>query len=125
MRKSDLIRKNMVESVNTERLILSRTNNPFVVRLYFSFTSTQNLYIVMEYLHGGDIFSLLRIMGALEEEVARLYISETILALEYCHSKVCACIFLSPPPVSSQKEENFANKNVSNHVFVKRKGDKF
>lgn len=88
MRKADLIRKNMVESVNTERLIMSSTNYPFVVRLYFSFTSRTNLYIVMEYLHGGDIFSLLQIMGALDEQVARLYIAETVLALEYCHSKV-------------------------------------
>lgn len=56
MKKRDLIRKNMVESVNNERNILAMANNPFVVRFYYSFTSKENLYIVMEYLNGGDCY---------------------------------------------------------------------
>eukprot|EP00891_Asterochloris_glomerata_P002182 jgi/Astpho2/2182/e_gw1.00040.212.1_t len=87
MRKADLIRKNMAESVKNERNILAMANNPFVIRFYYSFTSRDNLYIVMEYLNGGDCFSLLRNMGALEEEVARLYVAEAVLALEYCHTQ--------------------------------------
>ncbi|KAJ9511434.1 hypothetical protein QJQ45_029913, partial [Haematococcus lacustris] len=87
MKKRDLIRKNMVESVNNERNILALANNPFVVRFYYSFTSKENLYIVMEYLNGGDCFSLLRKFGCLDEEVARLYVAETVLALEYCHAQ--------------------------------------
>ena len=58
MKKKDLIRKNMVESVNNERNILALANNPFVVRFYYSFMSKENLYIVMEYLNGGDCFRL-------------------------------------------------------------------
>ena len=58
------------------------------VRFYYSFTSRDNLYIVMEYLNGGDCFSLLRVLGALDEDTARLYIAETVLALEYCHTQV-------------------------------------
>ncbi len=58
------------------------------VRFYYSFTSRDNLYIVMEYLNGGDCFSLLRVFGALDEDTARLYIAETVLALEYCHTQV-------------------------------------
>ncbi|GFH24762.1 serine/threonine protein kinase 15, partial [Haematococcus lacustris] len=87
MKKRDLIRKNMVESVNNERNILALANNPFVVRFYYSFTSKENLYIVMEYLNGGDCFSLLRKFGCLDEEVARLYVAEAVLALEYCHAQ--------------------------------------
>lgn len=64
------------------------------VRFYYSFTSRDNLYIVMEYLNGGDCFSLLRVLGALDEDTARLYIAETVLALEYCHTQVHACIKL-------------------------------
>ncbi|GAB4819084.1 hypothetical protein N2152v2_006130 [Parachlorella kessleri] len=87
MRKVDLIRKNLVQSVKNERNILAMANNPFVVRFYYSFTSRENLYIVMEYLSGGDMFSLLRHLGALDEEVARQYVAETVLALEYCHTQ--------------------------------------
>lgn len=87
MKKRDLIRKNMVESVTNERNILAMANNPFVVRFFYSFTSKENLYIVMEYINGGDCYSLLRKMGALDEEVARQYVAETVLALEYCHAQ--------------------------------------
>ncbi len=87
MRKADLVRKNMVESARNERNILAMTSNPFVIRFYFSFTSRDNIYIVMEYSNGGDIASLLRSMGALDEHVARRYISEVVLALEYCHAQ--------------------------------------
>ncbi|KAK9837045.1 hypothetical protein WJX84_010231, partial [Apatococcus fuscideae] len=87
MRKADLIRKNMVQSVQMERNILAMANNPFVVRFYYSFTSKENLYIVMEYLNGGDCYSLLRVMGAISEDIARMYVAEAILALEYCHTQ--------------------------------------
>jgi microtubule-associated serine/threonine kinase len=87
MRKVDLIRKNMVQSVKNERNILAMANNPFVVRFYASFTSRDNLYIVMEYLPGGDLFSLLRTLGALDEGAARQYCAEAVLALEYCHTQ--------------------------------------
>jgi len=87
MRKHDLLRKNMVESVKNERNILATTSNPFVVRFYYSFQSPTNLYIVMEYVSGGDCFSLLRNMGCLSEDDARVYVAETVLALEYCHAQ--------------------------------------
>jgi serine/threonine protein kinase len=90
MKKRDLIRKNMVQSVTNERNILAMANNPFVVRFYYSFTSKENLYIVMEYVNGGDCFSLLKNFGAIDEEHARVYIAECVLALEYCHAQVAA-----------------------------------
>lgn len=48
------------------------------VRFYYSFTSRENLYLVMEYLNGGDLYSLLRNLGCLAEDVARLYIAEVV-----------------------------------------------
>ncbi len=41
--------------------------------------------MVMEYIPGGDCFSLLKNMGTLEEEMAKQYIAEVVLALEYLH----------------------------------------
>ena len=90
IRKANLVCKNMVQSVRNERNILAQANNPFVVRFYYSFTSVDNLYIVMEYVSGGDMYSLLRTMGALDEAIARVYIAEAVLALEYCHTQVGA-----------------------------------
>ncbi|CAM6095426.1 unnamed protein product [Calypogeia fissa] len=86
LRKVDMIRKNAVESVQAERNILIHARNPFVVRFFYSFTCRDNLYLVMEYLNGGDLYSMLRSLGCLEEEMARVYIAELVLALEYLHS---------------------------------------
>ncbi|PKI76727.1 hypothetical protein CRG98_002895 [Punica granatum] len=72
-----MIRKNAVESILAERDILISVRNPFVVRFFYSFTCRENLYLVMEYLNGGDLYSLLRNLGCLDEDV---------LALEYLHS---------------------------------------
>ena len=88
MRKKDLIRKNLVENACFEKEIMSSANNPFIVRSFYSFTSRDNLFLVMEWISGGDTASLLKSMGALDEDVARQYIAETILALEWCHSQV-------------------------------------
>ena len=87
MRKADLVRKNMVQSARNERNILAIASNPFVIRFYYSFTSRDNLYIVMEYSPGGDLASLLRTVGALEEDAARQYAAEIVLALDYCHAQ--------------------------------------
>ena len=64
------------------------------MRFYYSFTSTENLYIVMEYVSGGDAYPLLKQMGALDESFARVYIAETVLALEYCHTQVSQLLLL-------------------------------
>ncbi|XP_010254907.1 PREDICTED: probable serine/threonine protein kinase IRE4 isoform X2 [Nelumbo nucifera] len=86
LKKLDMIRKNDIEHILAERNILITVRNPFVVRFFYSFTCRDNLYLVMEYLNGGDLYSLLRKVGCLEEDIARIYIAELVLALEYLHS---------------------------------------
>ncbi|KAK6926364.1 Protein kinase domain, partial [Dillenia turbinata] len=86
LKKADMIRKNAVESILAERNILISVRNPFVVRFFYSFTCRENLYLVMEYLNGGDLYSLLRNLDCLDEDMARVYIAEVVLALEYLHS---------------------------------------
>ena len=55
------------------------------VKLYYSFQDTEYLYLIMEYLPGGDIMTLLMREDTLTEPVARFYIAETILAIESIH----------------------------------------
>lgn len=49
-----MVRKNMVSHVLAERKVLSLSNNPFVVKLYYAFQSKDFLYLVMEYMIGGE-----------------------------------------------------------------------
>ena len=85
LKKDVMVRKNMVKHVLTERNILVRTQNPFVVKLYYSFQSAHHLYLVMEYCPGGDLASLLQKMQWFPEQMAKQYLAEALLALEYLH----------------------------------------
>ncbi|KAJ3384018.1 hypothetical protein HDU92_003804 [Lobulomyces angularis] len=85
LRKDDMIRKNMVSHVLAERKVLSFSNNPFVVKLFYAFHNLENLYLVMEYLIGGDLSSVLGALGVFEEDMCRTYAAEVALALDYLH----------------------------------------
>lgn len=84
--KSDLVRKNAADSVIAERNALAIAHNAFVVKLFYAFQSTENLYLVMEYLIGGDLASLLRNLYTFEIDMAQQYAAEIVLSLEYLHS---------------------------------------
>jgi serine/threonine protein kinase len=86
MKKSSLVRKNLVKQAIAERNIMAATNNPFVVKLFYAFESETELYFVMEYVIGGDCASLLSALGQFDEPMTRRYIAETVLALRYLHS---------------------------------------
>lgn len=85
LKKDVMVRKNMVSQVMAERKALSLSSNPFVVKLYYAFQSNESLYLVMEYLIGGDLSSILAAFGVFEEDMARIYAAEVVLALEYLH----------------------------------------
>ncbi|GAA97405.1 uncharacterized protein L969DRAFT_94460 [Mixia osmundae IAM 14324] len=88
LKKSDMIAKNQVTNVKAERLILmTQADSEFVVRLYYTFQSRDYLFLVMEYLNGGDCAALLKVMGSLDENWTRAYAAEIILGLESLHRK--------------------------------------
>ncbi|CAL1530340.1 unnamed protein product [Lymnaea stagnalis] len=84
--KQNLVMRNQIEQVFLERDILSFTDNPFVVSMYCSFETKKYLCMVMEYVEGGDCATLLKNIGSLALDLARMYFAETVLALEYLHS---------------------------------------
>ncbi|TPX39165.1 hypothetical protein SeMB42_g06430 [Synchytrium endobioticum] len=86
LKKEDMIRKNMVAHVLAERKVLALSKNPYVVKLYYAFQSREYLYLVMEYLIGGDLSTLLSAFGTFDEDTARMYAGEVTLALEYLHA---------------------------------------
>lgn len=85
VKKADMINKNMVHQIQAERDALALSKSPFIVHLYYSLQSANNIYLVMEYLIGGDVKSLLHIYGYFDEDMAVKYISEVALALDYLH----------------------------------------
>jgi microtubule-associated serine/threonine kinase len=86
IKKHNLILRNQVQQVFTERDIMTFTDNPFVVALICTFESKKHLCMVMEYVEGGDVATLIKNMGPLPLDMARVYFAETTLAVEYLHS---------------------------------------
>ncbi|XP_025199624.1 serine/threonine-protein kinase greatwall [Melanaphis sacchari] len=86
MKKTDMINKNMITQVVNERNALALANSPFCVKLFYSLQTSSCIYLVMEYMVGGDVKSLLSVMGYFPEDVATFYIAEVALALQYLHS---------------------------------------
>lgn len=88
LKKSDMITKNQITNVKAERTILmNQASSPYAVKLFFSFQSKDYLYLVMEYLNGGDCATLVKTLGGLPEHWARNYIAEVVLGLEYLHAR--------------------------------------
>ncbi|KAM4687422.1 serine/threonine-protein kinase greatwall isoform 2-T2 [Discoglossus pictus] len=85
VKKADMINKNMVHQVQAERDALALSKSPFIVHLFYSLQSANNIYLIMEYLIGGDVKSLLHIYGYFDEEMAVKYTCEVALALDYLH----------------------------------------
>ena len=86
MRKADLVRRNAAATARAERDALAAAACPFVIASYYAFTSPDCVYIVMEYAPGGDLASLLAVVGALDEPAARAATADAVLALEFCHA---------------------------------------
>jgi len=74
-----------VQHIRAERDVLALSDNQWVVKLHFSFQDDKNLYLVMEYLPGGDLMTILMKYDILTEEQTRFYIAETALAIWSVH----------------------------------------
>jgi len=75
-----------IESMKSERNILTLMNHPFIVSLHGAFQTPTRLYLLMDYVCGGELFHHINKQGIFMEEQARVYIGEIVLALEHLHS---------------------------------------
>ena len=88
LRKADMVAKNQVTNVKAERAIMMwQGESDFVAKLYWTFSSKDFLFLVMEYLNGGDCASLVKVLGSLPEDWAKKYLAEVVLGVEHLHSR--------------------------------------
>lgn len=74
-----------VEHVKAERNLLAEVDSGCIVQLYCSFQDEEYLYLIMEYLPGGDMMTLLMRKDTLTEDEARFYVGQAVLAIESIH----------------------------------------
>lgn len=87
LKKAQVVKMKQVEHTNDERRMLQRVKHPFLVTLWGTFQDSKNLYMVMDFVEGGELFSLLRKSQRFPNPVAKFYAAEVTLALEYLHAQ--------------------------------------
>jgi serine/threonine protein kinase len=85
MIKEAMVMKNQVGHIQAEREVLAASDNPWIVTLEYSFQDDRNLYMVMEYLPGGDLMGLLMKEDTFTEEATKQYMAEMIMAVASVH----------------------------------------
>lgn len=106
MNKKMLSKRNQKVRTKSERKILADMDNNFIIKLHFAFQSSNYLYLVMDFMQGGELFYLLRKAYKFNEEFTRFYVAEIILALEYLHSKGIIYRDLKPENVLLNNDGN-------------------
>jgi len=86
MKKSEVIRLKQTEHVAYERSLLRQINHPFIVITYRTYQDDRNLFMLMEYVQGGELGRHLRNEGTFANETARFYAAQLVMALQYLHA---------------------------------------
>jgi serine/threonine-protein kinase RIM15 len=88
LKKADMVAKNQVTNVKAERAIMMwQGESDFVAKLYWTFANKDYLFLVMEYLNGGDCASLIKSLSGLSEDWSKRYLAEVVLGVEHLHSR--------------------------------------
>ena len=86
--KKDVISQlNQINHTKTEREILARVDHEFIVKLKFAFQTVEKLYLVTDFMQGGELFYHLHKESRFDEDKIRFYVCEIILAIEYLHKR--------------------------------------
>ncbi|KAM5356159.1 hypothetical protein ACJ41O_002805 [Fusarium nematophilum] len=83
--KTEMFKKDQLAHVRSERDILAESDSPWVVKLYTTFQDSYFLYMLMEFLPGGDLMTMLIKYEIFSEDITRFYIAEIVLAIEAVH----------------------------------------
>lgn len=87
LKKVEVVKHKQVEHTMNEKRILSQIEHPFLVSLHAFFQDSANLYMVLDYIAGGELFSYLRRSQRFSNNVSKFYAAEVVLAFEYLHGK--------------------------------------
>ena len=80
-------------------------HHPNIIRLYEVLDSVTEIYVVMEYVSGGELFDLIQLKGKLSEDEARFYFRQIISGVEYCHHYLVAHRDLKPENILIDKSK--------------------
>ena len=122
IKKSVLFQKNQIKHTRDEQDFLSKIKSNWIVELKCSFQEGDYLYLIMEYLPGGDLMNLLIIKDILKEEEAKFYLCEMVLAIEAIHNLDCIHRDIKPDNILIDKYghiklSDFGLAKIADNIF--------
>merc|ERR1711871_565214 len=121
LKKAEIIRLKQVEHIKAEKTILGSINHPFIVNMYGAFQDERCLYMLMEYVIGGELFSHLRRAGRFTNEVTKFYAGEIVLAFDYLHKMDIVYRDLKPENLLLDQD---GHVKITDFGFAKRVEDR-
>ena len=122
LNKGYLIKKKLLRYAITECNVLKQSNCPFIIKLHYSFQTPENLYMILAYCPIGDLSYQIQ-LNLFEEDEAKFYIAELILAIEYLHQHDIIYRDLKPENILIDADGHvkladfgLAKENVSSNV---------
>jgi len=117
LKKSEVIYLKQVDHVKTEKKILEEITHPFIVNLLGAFQDDKNLYLLLEYVIGGEFFSHLRKAGRFPNDTSRYYAAQITLVFEHLHSLMILYRDLKPENLLL---DSTGNCKVTDFGFAKK-----
>ncbi|MEQ2293523.1 hypothetical protein AMECASPLE_034380 [Ameca splendens] len=121
MKISDVIRLKQEQHVHNEKEVLMEISHPFLIRLFWTHHDDRFLYMLMDYVSGGELFSYLRSRGRFSNGMGLFYTSEIVCAIEYLHSKEIVYRDLKPENILLDNEGHI---RLTDFGFAKKLSDR-
>ncbi|XP_077514968.1 protein kinase, cAMP-dependent, catalytic subunit 3 isoform X2 [Amblyomma americanum] len=118
---SDVIRLKQVEHVKNEKAILRQVQHPFIIRMSWTHHDATCLYMLFEYVSGGELFTYLRNAGRFTSATGAFYAAEIVLALEYLHRMHIVYRDLKPENLLLDREGHL---KITDFGFAKKLHDR-
>lgn len=87
LKKKEMIIRNQVLHIKTERKIMEIVNHPFIIKLEYAFQNRHKLYLLTKFCPGGELFFHIQKIHRFNEEATKFYAAQIILAIEALHNK--------------------------------------
>ncbi|DAA12566.1 TPA: protein kinase, X-linked-like [Bos taurus] len=117
----DIIRLKQEQHVHNEKSVLKEVNHPFLVKLFWTGHDDRFLYMLMEFVPGGELFSYLRNRGRFSSNTGLFYAAEIVCAIEYLHSRDIVYRDLKPENILLDRD---GHVKLTDFGFAKKLVDK-
>ncbi|ODV94047.1 hypothetical protein PACTADRAFT_76693 [Pachysolen tannophilus NRRL Y-2460] len=120
----NVVKMKQVEHTKDERKILALVQHPFIIKMWGTFQDSRSVFMIMDFIEGGELFTLLRKSKRFPNPVAKFYAAEVCLALEYLHSHGIVYRDLKPENILLDKNGHIKltdfgfSKEVSNITYT-------